>query len=176
MTLEELLQALNQGTQDSGQLNAPYSTQYPSPQMPQQQSPQIPSSMPASTVAQVMGQSLNAPSQSQQPPTSKLPASTISQSLQAPSASKPASQQGAGGYSQYKVKSGDTLWGIAQQQLGDGNRWHELEGFHGDPTALQPGTVIHVPGKGATPQQPAKKVQSVGKAPSNVAFGGGLMG
>ena len=45
------------------------------------------------------------------------------------------------------VKSGDTLWAIAQRVLGDGSRWRELLGPSGlsanfDPRTLQIGTVI----------------------------------
>lgn len=42
------------------------------------------------------------------------------------------------------VQPGQTLWGIAQQQLGSGSRWREL-GYQGDPRRLQVGTRIPVP-------------------------------
>ena len=42
----------------------------------------------------------------------------------------------------YTVKPGDTLWGIAEQYLGSGNRWKELSGFSGDPKKLPVGTRI----------------------------------
>ena len=46
--------------------------------------------------------------------------------------------------SQYTVKSGDTLWAIAQKSLGNGARWGEL-GYSGDPRKLQVGTVLNIP-------------------------------
>lgn len=48
---------------------------------------------------------------------------------------------------QYVVKKGDTLWGIAQQYLGNGARWGEL-GYGGDPRKLPVGTVLNIPGGG----------------------------
>lgn len=45
---------------------------------------------------------------------------------------------------QYMVKPGDTLWGIAQQYLGNGNRWQEL-GYKGVPTQLPIGQRINIP-------------------------------
>jgi murein DD-endopeptidase MepM/ murein hydrolase activator NlpD len=41
----------------------------------------------------------------------------------------------------YTVKPGDTLWGIAQSQLGNGANWQQL-GFTGDPKSLQAGTTL----------------------------------
>lgn len=52
---------------------------------------------------------------------------------------------------QYKVRSGDTLWAIAQKYLGNGARWGEL-GYSGDPRKLQVGTVLNIP-DGSTQQQ-----------------------
>lgn len=50
----------------------------------------------------------------------------------------------------YKVKSGDSFYRIAKEQLGDAERWHELLALnktlvHGDPTALQPGQTLVLP-------------------------------
>lgn len=47
----------------------------------------------------------------------------------------------------YTVQGGDTLWGIAHQLLGDGNRWIELADLNGirDPARLQVGTVLRLP-------------------------------
>ena len=47
-------------------------------------------------------------------------------------------------YSNYAVKSGETLWGIAQRNLGSGSRWREL-GYAGDPRRLQIGTTLKIP-------------------------------
>lgn len=61
----------------------------------------------------------------------------------------------------YTVKSGDTLWGIAQSQLGSGARWKEL-GYTGDPTKLQVGTVLNwgapAPAPAPAPAAPAVNV------------------
>lgn len=46
----------------------------------------------------------------------------------------------------YIVKSGETLWGIAQKQLGSGSRWKEL-GYTGDPSKLQVGQKLTIPQK-----------------------------
>lgn len=47
---------------------------------------------------------------------------------------------------QYTVKSGDTLWGIAQRYLGSGSRWREL-GYRGDPRTLPVGYKLTIPGR-----------------------------
>lgn len=52
---------------------------------------------------------------------------------------------------QYTVKAGDTLWGIAQQYLGAGHKWKELGGYTGAPENLPIGTVLTIPGE--TPAQ-----------------------
>ncbi|MFH7027716.1 MAG: LysM peptidoglycan-binding domain-containing protein [Heteroscytonema crispum UTEX LB 1556] len=54
----------------------------------------------------------------------------------------------------YVVKSGDTLFNIAQQKLGDGNRWREIKKQDGsqmtdnDASQLQVGQEICLPGSG----------------------------
>lgn len=50
----------------------------------------------------------------------------------------------------YKVKSGDSFYRIAKEQLGNAERWKELMELnkslvHGDPTALQPGQTLILP-------------------------------
>ncbi|MEM7578355.1 MAG: LysM peptidoglycan-binding domain-containing protein [Cyanobacteria bacterium P01_A01_bin.80] len=53
---------------------------------------------------------------------------------------------------EYTIKSGDNLWQIAQQQLGDGNRWVEIEKENGttftqqEAQSLQIGQVVYLPG------------------------------
>lgn len=44
----------------------------------------------------------------------------------------------------YTVRSGDTLWSIAERTLGSGEKWKQL-GYKGDPRQLQPGTSIRIP-------------------------------
>jgi len=57
-----------------------------------------------------------------------------------------------GSRTEYTIKSGDTLWQVAQQQLGDSNRWVEIEKENGttfteqEAQSLQIGQVIYLPG------------------------------
>jgi LysM repeat protein len=44
----------------------------------------------------------------------------------------------------YSVKSGDTLWGIAQKYLGNGSLYSQL-GYQGNPNTLQVGTQLRIP-------------------------------
>lgn len=53
---------------------------------------------------------------------------------------------GKSGPKTYTVKKGDTLWGIAQSQLGNGAKWPEikkLNGLSGD--TIHPGQVLKIP-------------------------------
>lgn len=54
----------------------------------------------------------------------------------------------------YTVRSGDTLWGIAQRHLGSGARWKEL-GYGGDPRTLRVGTVLNWGAPAPAPAAPA---------------------
>ena len=46
----------------------------------------------------------------------------------------------------YTVKSGDTLWGIAVSQLGEGNRYHEIMGLNGlTSVIIHAGDVLKLP-------------------------------
>jgi len=50
----------------------------------------------------------------------------------------------------YTVKSGDTLWGIAKQTLGDGSRWQEIYNANvsvigKNPNLIYPGQVLRIP-------------------------------
>jgi len=52
----------------------------------------------------------------------------------------------------YTVKSGDSLWKIAQNTLGDGNRWREIYELNKDtvgsnPNLIYPGQVYNLPAK-----------------------------
>lgn len=67
---------------------------------------------------------------------------------------------------EYKVQSGDTLWGIAQKYLGSGSRWGEL-GYSGDPRKLQIGTVLNIPdGSNQQQQAPQPSPQPTTSAPA----------
>lgn len=46
----------------------------------------------------------------------------------------------------YTIKSGDSLWGIAEKYLGDGNRWKEIAELNDiDGTTIIPGQTIIIP-------------------------------
>lgn len=47
----------------------------------------------------------------------------------------------------WTVQSGDTLWAVASNLLGDGNRWRELADVNGirDPRTIRPGQTLTVP-------------------------------
>lgn len=56
---------------------------------------------------------------------------------------KPASEIQNGSYT---VKSGDTLWGIAEKFLGNGSLYYEIVKYNGlTSTALKPGQVLRIP-------------------------------
>ena len=47
----------------------------------------------------------------------------------------------------YTVKRGDSLWSIARSQLGDGNRWSEIQALNGlaNPNVITVGQVLKIP-------------------------------
>ena len=47
----------------------------------------------------------------------------------------------------YKVKSGDTFWGIAAKELGDGKRAKEIQEKNPGVTTLKKGTILKMPAK-----------------------------
>ena len=51
--------------------------------------------------------------------------------------------------SEYTVKAGDSLWGIAQQQLGSGLKWNDIyeanKDLIKDPNKIWPGQVLILP-------------------------------
>jgi len=68
----------------------------------------------------------------------------------APAKSVPASTGSAAGKRTYKVKSGDSFYKIAKEQLGNAERWKELLALNktlvnGDPSSLQPGQTLVLP-------------------------------
>lgn len=71
---------------------------------------------------------------------------------------------------QYTVQSGDTLWQIAQDYLGAGTRWRELQGYTGNPRTMPVGTQISIPSSSSSQpstvkSSPVSSVQRV-SAPS----------
>jgi LysM repeat protein len=71
------------------------------------------------------------------------------------------------------VKRGDSLWKLAQVNLGDGNRWRELLAVNPglvDPRHIVPGTAINIGGNGlvvpVTPAAPADSTITVRKGDS----------
>ena len=58
---------------------------------------------------------------------------------------------GSGSVSTYTVKAGDTLWDIAQSQLGNGSRYKEIMTLNGlTSDVIQPGQVLKLPTDGAS--------------------------
>lgn len=59
----------------------------------------------------------------------------------------------------YTVKSGDSFWSIAEQQLGDGTRYKELAAYNGMSIdhVIHPGDVLKLPGT----SQPAERIYTV---------------
>ncbi len=70
------------------------------------------------------------------------PKQTTSRALEK-SASQPPPAAG-----NYTIRKGDTLWGIAQAQLGDPNRWREIAAANGlkNPNRIRPGQSLMIPG------------------------------
>lgn len=70
---------------------------------------------------------------------------TLGQGAQHSSSNVPQGQQ------EYKLRAGDTLWGIAQKELGDGRQWHELQKPNGshfteqEAHKLQIGSSVYIP-------------------------------
>lgn len=57
----------------------------------------------------------------------------------------------------YTTQSGDTLWGIAERNLGSGSLWNKLTGYGGDPRQLPIGQKIGIP----SPQPAVKPTQNI---------------
>jgi len=57
-------------------------------------------------------------------------------------------------YISYKVQKGDSWWQIAQNKLGDGNRYMELVRFNGysAPPVIHPGDIVKIPCTNTAPQ------------------------
>lgn len=68
----------------------------------------------------------------------------------------------------YVVEPGDTLFGIAQEQLGDGNRWPEIFALNrdqiGNPDLIFPGQVLRLPDASST--DPVPQVYTVRRGDS----------
>ena len=69
----------------------------------------------------------------------------------APDSAKDAGSPASGGGTTYTVAPGDSLWAIAESQLGDGNRWTEIAAANGsiaDPNLLMIGMALTLPATG----------------------------
>ena len=63
----------------------------------------------------------------------------------------PTGNDNTGSASTYTVKAGDTLWDIAQSQLGNGSRYKEIMTLNGlTSDIIQPGQVLKLPVGGAS--------------------------
>lgn len=76
--------------------------------------------------------------------------STVKNSVKPEMASAKTAAGAAGSKRQYKVKSGDSLYKIAKDQLGDANRWKEILALNktalkDDPTLIQVGQNLSLP-------------------------------
>ena len=74
-------------------------------------------------------------------------------------------------YKTYTVKAGDSFWGIAQSQMGDGSRYKELAEYNGmnpDDT-IYAGQVLKIPKDGAAPAQDTVYTVKVGDTLSGIA-------
>ena len=60
---------------------------------------------------------------------------------------KPAASGDASKGSSYTVRKGDTLYSIAQRELGNKGRWQEIAALNGGNDALTPGTTIKLPAR-----------------------------
>ncbi|MBF2052027.1 MAG: LysM peptidoglycan-binding domain-containing protein [Candidatus Sericytochromatia bacterium] len=71
----------------------------------------------------------------------------------------------------YTVRSGDSLWQIAQRELGNGDAWPDLyaqnrEAIGPDPNRLQPGTVLQVQGRTVPTPSPRPAADPAGETAS----------
>lgn len=78
----------------------------------------------------------------------------------------------------YKVKKGDTLFGIAKAQLGDGNRWPQIfvlnRAIIKNPNVISPGQVLHLPPK--TPVGTIPRIYTVKKGDTLSGIAKALLG
>ncbi len=102
-----------------------------------------------------------------QAPASQTPAT------QAPAATQPAAPGASTEPKVYTVKSGDTLSRIAQQELGDANRWREIyelnkQAIGMNPNLILPGQKLQIPGAkpAAQPIKPQAPAQTPAQSPA----------
>lgn len=71
----------------------------------------------------------------------------------------------------YTVKPGDSFWGIAQSQMGDGGRYKELAAYNGMSPAdtIYAGQVLKIPKDGAAPAQDTVYTVKAGDTLSGIA-------
>lgn len=64
-------------------------------------------------------------------------------------------------YKTVEVKSGDTLWGIAEKYLGSGLRYREIMSLNSlTSVTIHPGLVLSIPGTNASANEAAKKTKT----------------
>lgn len=64
-------------------------------------------------------------------------------------------------YKTVEVKSGDTLWGIAEKYLGSGSRYREIMSLNSlTSVTIHPGLVLSIPGTNASANEAAKKTKT----------------
>jgi nucleoid-associated protein YgaU len=63
------------------------------------------------------------------------------------SAAKPTQSADASKGSTYTVRKGDTLYSIAQRELGNKSRWQEIAALNGGNDSLSPGATIKLPAR-----------------------------
>ena len=61
----------------------------------------------------------------------------------------------------YKVKRGDTLWGIAEKYLGSGSRYREIMSLNSlTSVTIHPGLVLNIPDTNTKANEAAKKTKT----------------
>ncbi len=88
-----------------------------------------------------------APEPAPEPEVAEVAAEPVAVEVAAEPEPEPAPEPEAPAARTYTVQSGDTLWAIAEQFYGDGNRYPEIAGASGidNPDLIQPGQLLTIP-------------------------------